>query len=51
MPKEIRVLTTGIPKLDDITGGVMEGSSILLFGTPGIDKSTFAQQMVYERLK
>jgi len=46
-----KLISTGIPKLDDITGGIMEGSSILLFGTPGIDKSTFAQQMVYERLK
>ncbi|VVC03750.1 GTP-binding protein EngB [Candidatus Burarchaeum australiense] len=43
---------TGIEKLDELMGGGLEkGSSALIHMTPGLDGSTFAQQMLLEGLK
>ena len=45
-------ISTGIPKLDDMhEGGFPESTSVLLYGTPGVGKSIFCQQFMYEGLK
>jgi len=38
-------LSTGIPKLDDICGGLFRGELIILAGRPGLGKTTFGLQM------
>jgi len=48
----IKRLKTGIPGLDDISGGgIPKGQIILLSGAPGTGKSTMCTQYVYEGLK
>lgn len=45
-------ISTGIPKLNEmIEGGFPESTSVLLYGTPGVGKSIFCQQFLYEGLK
>ncbi len=45
-------IKTNIPKLDKLLGdGVERGESVLIFGPPGIDKATFAQNILFNRLE
>jgi len=46
------VMSTGIPKLDELIGGGLEkGSCALIYMTPGLEGMVFAQQMLLEILK
>lgn len=52
MAIKLNKVPTGIPKLDSmLEGGFPENSSVLLYGTPGVGKSIFCQQFLYEGLK
>ncbi|MBU5575080.1 MAG: ATPase domain-containing protein [Candidatus Aenigmatarchaeota archaeon] len=45
-------IPTGIPGLDKmIEGGFIRGSNILVYGGPGVGKSIFVIQFIYEGLK
>ena len=46
-----RRLSTGIPKFDELTGGVPEGDSLLLAGPSGSGKTIIASQFIAEGLR
>jgi KaiC/GvpD/RAD55 family RecA-like ATPase len=45
------MLTTGVKKFDEITGGIPEGSITMLLGPANIGKSDFCTQFLWEGLK
>lgn len=44
-------LSTGIPKLDEYTGGIQRGIYTLVFGLSGAGKSAVVLYMIYRTLK
>lgn len=44
-PQEIWGMSTGLPKLDKLTGGLQKGEVWLLMGRPGVGKSIFGMQL------
>ena len=44
-------LNTGIPKLDEYTGGIQKGIYTLVFGLSGSGKSSLVLYMIYRTLK
>ncbi|MDY6776597.1 MAG: RAD55 family ATPase [Candidatus Nanohaloarchaea archaeon] len=52
MPGVVERESTGIDSLDEmISGGFPQNSSVLLLGPPGVGKTTFLNQFVYEGLE
>ncbi|MFO8016001.1 MAG: ATPase domain-containing protein [Candidatus Woesearchaeota archaeon] len=46
------LIKTGVPGLDEVFGGgIREGSSVLITGTPGTGKTILALQFIYEGIK
>lgn len=49
---KIRMVKTGVPGLDEVfKGGILEGSSILVTGSPGAGKTILALQFIFEGIK
>lgn len=50
-PKDIYGISTGIPGIDRITGGLQKTELFLLSGEPGLGKSILAMQMAFSMAK
>jgi KaiC/GvpD/RAD55 family RecA-like ATPase len=51
MPDDIQRKTTGVEKLDEVLdGGFPHNSSVIVVGPPGVGKSTFINQFMYDGL-